>query len=125
MMYSDALEHHGIRGMHWGVKHLNAAKSSVDASANIAKETKNIHNSVSNAHAISKIKDTKSLTDNQLKEKVNRMNLEQQYANLSANQLSKGRNYANSILEVTGSTLAIASSALGIALAMKQLKDKG
>lgn len=129
------LEHHGILGMHWGIhrrasstssgsdpKKLSRVKAYVDGSANIAKEAKNIHTSVSNIKAVKKIPSSESMTDAQLKERVSRMNLEQQYANLTANQTSKGREYVHSTLEVAGSALAITSSALGIALAIKQLK---
>lgn len=136
----QTLEHHGILGMHWGIhrhsqtsvstaprkklgaKDISRAKAYVDTSNTFAKEAKNIHNSVANAKAISKIKDPSNMTDADLKAAVGRMNLEQQYSNLTANQVSKGRNYTNSVLEVAGSALAITSSALGLALTIKQLK---
>ena len=62
------------------------------------------------------------MSDEELRAKVNRMNLEQQYSSLNANQVSKGQSYAQSTLEITGSVLAIGASAAAILLAAKQLK---
>ena len=62
------------------------------------------------------------MTNAELQEKIQRMSLEQQYANLSANQVSKGRANVDTALQVAGGVLAVTSSALGIALAIKQLK---
>ena len=62
------------------------------------------------------------MTNAELQAKIQRMNLEQQYQNLNANQISKGRANVDTTLQVAGSALAVASSVLGIALAVKQLK---
>ena len=65
--------------------------------------------------------DLSKMTDDELRAKVNRMNLEQQYDRLSSSETSRGRSYVDDTLSIAGSALAITSSALGIALAMKQL----
>ena len=64
------------------------------------------------------------MSDAELKQKVSRLNLEQQYANLSANNVSKGRVTMENTLSIAGGVLATASSVLGIALAVKQLTGK-
>jgi len=126
--------------MHWGVrrgsnsessggeKHkmttdqLIRAKEVTDHSSKITEQGGKINKSISVARAAKNQEDIAKLSDAELKAKVARMNMEQQYANLSANQISKGQAYAKSALDVGGSVLAIGSSAIGIALAMKQLK---
>lgn len=68
--------------------------------------------------------DLSKMTDQQLREQINRANLEKQYNDLfskSSTQVSKGREVTMSILETAGTVLAVGSSALGIALAIKEL----
>ena len=134
------LFHYGIPGMHWGRRsgrttstnakskkkmteaQLNAAKNVSGTSSGVAREGVNIVNSVSNIKNTKHKEDLSKYTDSELKERVARLNLEQQYSNLHGSQTTKGQSYARSTLEITGSVLAIGSSAIGIALAMKQLK---
>lgn len=67
--------------------------------------------------------DLSSMSDQELREKINREFLERQYNDLFTPQhVSKGREYTKRLLETSGNVLAITSSALGIALAIKQLK---
>jgi hypothetical protein len=126
---SKELKHYGILGMKWG-KHtssrtpeqLGKIKGNVDNASNIIKETKNINNSVNSMKSASKKIDLSSMDDKELKDRVARMNLEKQYSSLSNDQTTKGQLYVKNTLEIAGSALAITSSALGIALAIKQLK---
>ena len=122
----ENLAHHGIKGMHWGVRRTEAQlgtyKKVLDASKNIVGETKNINSAARSARTTAKYKEAESLTDQELKDRVARMNLEQQYSNLSAAKTSRGQAYVQNTLDVAGSVLAIAGSAAAIALAVKQLK---
>lgn len=63
------------------------------------------------------------MTDQQMREQINRAILEQQYNNMfNPKRESKGREYVSHILDSAGNVLAITSSALGIALAIKELR---
>ena len=66
----------------------------------------------------------KKMTNQQLREKIERENLEQQYKRLfnKKEKISKGRRYVEDALEIGGTVLGVGSSALGIALAIKELK---
>lgn len=67
--------------------------------------------------------DLSNMSDQQMRAEINRALLERQYNDLFAPQKStKGREVAMRTLEVAGSVLAIGGSALGIALAIKELK---
>lgn len=124
--YVLELQHHGIKGMKWGVRRseeeLQRARGRVDSASNIVKESKNINKSVGNIRTTAKKKDLSEMSDDELRKRVNRLNMEQQYSMLSSAQTSKGQSYVNNILEIGGSALAVTSSALAIALSIKQLK---
>ena len=125
-MATEYLSHYGVAGMHWGVQRTEAQlgtdKKVLDASSAAVRESKNINTAIRGARTTNKLKEAESLTDQELKDRVARMNLEQQYSNLSAAKTSKGQAYVQNILDVGGSVLAIAGSAAAIALAVKQLK---
>ena len=132
-MSQRELTHYGVLGMKWG-KHrsyssdeISKAKGAVDSASNIAREAKNIHDSVSSmtrSRRQMKNFDLSKMTDSELRDRVSRMNLEQQYKNLSGSKVSKGEAFAKGVVENAGSALAITSSALAIALAIKQLRGK-
>lgn len=67
--------------------------------------------------------DLSKMSDKEMRDAINRAFLEKQYADMCVPQnTSKGREYASKLLETTGTVLAIGSSALGIALAIKELR---
>ena len=66
------------------------------------------------------------MTDQQLRDRINRANLEKQYNDLFAPEarpaISKGRKFVSDTLEVSGRALAVGASALSVALAIKELR---
>lgn len=135
----NELYHYGVPGMKWGVRRTsgqiktertnkqinNLGKGSVISknSSSIANDAKNIVSTIGKGKAYNKAqKELSKMSDDELKKRVNRMNLEQQYSNMSVNKTSKGRSYVENTLAVAGSALAITGSALSIALSIKQLK---
>lgn len=107
----------------WVREDISLIKSATDNASklvNVAKELeKNTRKKKKTTEDIAKI------PDQELRNRINRMNMEKQYKDLVGNQyeMSRGRKIAKAILETTGSALAITSSSLGIALAVKQLKS--
>lgn len=103
---------------------LETLKKSTSAASEIAGEGKKITKSIGNIKSTKQAADLSSMTDSELREKVNRMNMEQQFSNLEANaSVSKGQKYTEDILGVAGNALAITTSALAIALSIKQLRS--
>lgn len=69
--------------------------------------------------------DLSKYSDEELRKAVNRETLERQYNQIfNAPEVDTGAQQVKDIMALTGSALAIVSSGLGIALAVKQLKQK-
>lgn len=67
--------------------------------------------------------DLSRMTDQEMRNEINRALLERQYNDMFAPKKStRGREYAGKILDTAGTVLTIGSSALGIALAIKELR---
>lgn len=67
--------------------------------------------------------DLSKMTDQEMREQINRAMLERQYDDMfNPKKVYSGREAVGDTLEIAGSVLAITSSALGIALAIKELK---
>lgn len=67
--------------------------------------------------------DLSEMTDKELRDKINRELLERQYNDVfNPEEVSRGREVVNDILNIGGSVLAVTASALGVALAIKELK---
>lgn len=109
----------------WAKENLERKKKIVDAGSNLVKEVSDIERS-SAPKATKKRMNLSKMTDQELRQAISREQLERQYNDLFGKtekaKISKGRQFARDALEVGGSVLAVGSSALGIALAIKELK---
>lgn len=143
----NTLIHHGIKGQRWGVrryqnedgsltsegkkryspsdKELGKAKSITESASKITGEFGKINRSVGDMRKeSSKFADLSKMSDQQLKDRVSRLNLERQYSDLTSSRSGRGQSYVGHILDIAGSALAITGSALAIALSIRQLKAK-
>ena len=136
---NNELYHHGVKGMKWGVRRtpaqlghdtgkidLQKTKKKVDAAGTIVNETRNINNTASKKAQKKaqkqKLSEAKIMSDQELKDRVNRLNMEQQYVRMSTEQMDAGRSNVNSVLNNVGTVVNVASSALAIAVAIQKLK---
>lgn len=110
----------------WVKEDTSRAKNVVDSSSNMVRELKNVERNTRPSPKKQKM-DLSKMTDQQLRDRINRANLEKQYNELfaptEAPKVSKGREVASNILETAGTVLAITGSALTVALAIRDLRN--
>jgi hypothetical protein len=108
----------------WDTEDKERSKKLVDESTGLARNSKNLSDSIGRIANKKKAMDLSSMTDKDMREQINRALLERQYKDLFAEptNVSKGTEYVSKTLDVAGNALAVTASALGIALAIKQLK---
>ena len=109
----------------WVKEDMERSKRTIDAGADLVREAKKLERESSPKSTKPKM-DLSKMTDKEMREQINRELLEQQYNKLFGKEMqtnvSKGREYVRNTLEVVGDVLTVGSSALAIALAIKELK---
>lgn len=101
-------------------------KQLVDATSSAVNQAKRLHQESINASRKKETLDLSKMTDQQLRDRINRANLERQYNDMFAHEtttISKGQKFVSDALEVSGDVLAVGSSALAIAVAIKKLRE--
>ena len=136
---SNYLKHYGVLGMRWGqrrklsgaylmeqerkpytTKQLGGVKGTLNSINSGTEAGKRIANL---AEKVKKKKDLSQMSDEDLRKKVSRMNLEQNYRNLSGVDKSRGAEITRNILEGIGSVVTVGASAVAIIMGIKALKD--
>lgn len=105
----------------------------MEAKANIAKESSKMANELGTTNsAIAKLRrrkemnqlDTSELTDEEMRTKINRLNLEKQYKLAMTEDMTAGEMYVDSALAIAGGVLATTASVLTIAVQVQKLMGK-
>lgn len=140
----ESLQHHGVKGQKWGVrrtpqqlgyettsggrrqmsdKDLKNIKKSVDTvgtQVDSAKTKRRSKNKKTNDERIRE--DLSNMSDKELKEIVNRLNMEERYAQVMSSRYTEtGKSRTDRLLDNIGTAVSVTSSALTIAIAIKEL----
>lgn len=104
---------------------LDKTKKVVDSTSDLVTQAKKLNQQLSSTSKQQRPRlDLTQMTDKELRDRINRELLERQYSDMFARPetVSRGRDYVTETLETAGAVLAVGSSALSIALAIKGLK---
>ena len=104
----------------WVTEDLRNAKTVVDSNKILARTAKTLNTTASNKHKTTV--DTSKLTSHQMQEQLNRRRLEKEYIKeFSQPVVSKGRKRVDKILNASSTVLDVASTTIGMAIALKEL----
>lgn len=105
----------------WVREDISRTKKTVDATSDLVRQAQKIESN--SRKSKTKKMDLSKMTDQEMRSRINRELLERQYSDMFAPQnTSRGRERVRNILETSGTVLTAGSTALGIALAIKELK---
>ena len=103
---SDYLKHYGVLGMKWGVRRYQNKDGTLTSAGKKRyrerSKTDESHEDYKRAHTPKSIK---SMSDAELRNRLNRLQMERQYSQLSSSNVSKGREYVQKIIKA-GTTVA-------------------
>ena len=107
----------------WVREDMERTKRLTEASSTMVNDLKNVNNNRIKRSSNKNRMDLSSMSDKEMRDRINRAYLEKQYDDMfNPKKVSRGKQVVSSVLESTGTALTLTASALGIALAIKELK---
>lgn len=100
----NELYHHGVKGMKWGVRKTPVRSSSGNAlkrksnTLSLFKKKKTTHNASVAKSSPTQTKSVKDMSDDELRRKIERVRLEQQYQQLNPKTVSRGQRIAKRVM---------------------------
>lgn len=109
-MDQNMLMHYGILGMKWGVRRSESQLARArDAKAKSSSEEES--EDYKKAHSP---KSVKSMSDAELRNRLNRLQMEQQYTRMNPDTVNRGKDVANKILKAGTTVATVTTTALTI-----------
>lgn len=109
--WNSELYHHGIKGQKWGVRRTLEELGHI---AKSSKEGASAMKRLSPKKRRSGDDDPSSMSDDELRKRLSRLNMEKQYRDLTKKDTSRGWEIAERVLTVVGAVTAISVSGMNI-----------
>lgn len=110
----EMLEHHGIKGQKWGVRRFQNEDGTRTAAGKKREQSRSedsAHDDYNKAHSGKNVKD---MSDAELRSRLNRLQMEKQYSQLTDSDTSKGKKFVSDAMKVATTVATVSTTALTI-----------
>lgn len=112
--HEEMLEHHGIKGQKWGVRRFQNKDGTRTAAGKKREQSRSedtAHDDYNKAHSG---KSVKTMSDAELRTRLNRLQMEKQYSQLTSADTSKGKDFVSKSLKVATGVATATTTVLTI-----------
>ena len=114
VVHDDTLEHHGIKGQKWGVRRYqneDGTRTAAGKKREQSRSNESAHDDYNKAHSG---KSVKNMSDAELRNHLNRLQMEKQYSQLTNSDTSKGKKFVSDAMKVATTVATVSTTALTI-----------
>ena len=115
----DELYHHGIKGMRWGIRRYQKEDGSLTP-AGKKRKSESLHEDYIKSHTR---KSRKSMSDAELRSRINRLEMEKKYTQLSTEHVNKGKLYVNKTMKTLTTVATLTTTALTLYNNIDKIKN--
>lgn len=97
--HDEYLYHHGIKGMKWGIRRFQDKYGRLTLLGKKRRRDEDGDDSKPKANKPSKPKSLSEMSDQELRARINRLEMEKRYRELNPEQVTKGKKFVDSVLK--------------------------
>ena len=116
-MHNNELYHYGVLGMKWGVR--RSRPSSTRSSRRKKKSNEPSPDFKERTKRKSDLKNRRTLSDEELKRKIERLKMEREFRELTKEDIGPGKKFASEVMSAAGKKVLTAAAAGAMAYAVK------
>ena len=123
-MDNKTLYHHGIKGMKWGVRRYQNRDGTLTTEGRKKKSTEEIADKKEKSNRKVAVKNRRTLSDADLKKKIERLKMEKEFKNLTEEDIAPGKKFVSNVMSSAGTKVLTIAAAGAMSYAVKVAMTK-